>query len=328
MPRRCVGNTELETRLGVSAGWIGEKTGIHHRHYADPATESSPVMAAHAIRAALGDSGDESPTDLLVCASAIGSRPLPATSCLVQRELGPAWAGVPCMDVNCTCLGFLCALDMVASHLACGRFRRVVIVCSEIASLGMNWAQPGSATLFGDAAVAFVVETAGDFPPRSAFLRTDPPALLHCRMATFSEGADFCTVRGGGLELPGWQYQESRHADYLFHMDGLRIHELASRRLPPFVREFLEEAETTLDEIDLVIPHQAGLLPLRIMQRKLGIPSGRFVITLARHGNVISASIPLALHLSRQEGRAHPGQRVLLLGTAAGLTLGAALLRL
>jgi 3-oxoacyl-[acyl-carrier-protein] synthase-3 len=153
-------------------------------------------------------------------------------------------------------------------------------------------------------------------------------ALLHCKFATHSEGADACTVRGGALELPAWQHTPENHSRYLFHMDGPRIHELASRHLPGFLRGFLDEAKVGIDELDLVIPHQAGLLSMRIMQRKLRIPESRFVITIAGHGNVISASIPLAMHLSRQAGRLRPGHRALLVGTAAGLTLGAALLQL
>lgn len=331
LPRRAVLNPELESKLGVPAGWVERKTGIRLRHYAEAATESAPFMAARAIAEAMGEAGGDLP-DLILCASAIGARPLPATACLVQRELGAAWAGVACMDINCTCLGFLAALDLAASHFACGRFRRIAVVCAEVASAGMNWSDPESAALFGDAAVAFVLDAGcsetvfSDVPaPRMSLAA---PALLHCKFATHSEGAEACTVRGGALELPSYAHSAENHTEYLFRMDGARIHSLASRHLPGFLREFLEEAGVGLADIDLVVPHQAGLLSMRIMQRKLGIQAERFVVTIAGHGNVISASIPLALHITRREGRSRQGQRVLLAGTAAGLTLGAALLQL
>jgi len=327
LPSRVVFNPEMEAMLGVPAGWVERKTGIRRRHFADAGTESSPFMAARAIEDALREAGGDLP-ELILCASAIGARPLPATACLVQRELGAAWAGVACMDVNCTCLGFLAAMDLAASHFACGRYRRIVVACAEIASRGINWGDPRSAALFGDAAVAFVFDAeaaeGGDFGGRFVH-HAASPALLHCKFATHSEGVDACMVRGGALELPSYEHSERNHADYLFHMDGRRVHELASRHLPGFLRGFLEEAGVTLGDIDWVVPHQAGLLSMRIMQRKLGIPPERFVVTIAEHGNVISASIPLALHIARRAGCVRRGQRVLLVGTAAGLTLGAAL---
>lgn len=322
LPERCVTAEQLERELRLPAGWIERKTGVRERRFADPVREGTVMMATRAIESAMRDAGC-APTDVdwLISASAVGARPLPSTASLIQRALGPAWRGLPCFDVNATCLGFLTALDLAASLLASGRGRRVVIVCSELASLGLDWTHPEAACLFGDAAVAWVLER-----PESGD-SANAPAIVHADFATFGEGADICTVRGGALEQPARHHNGDNARDYLFAMDGHALHALASRELPPFLRTFLDAADCPLKTLDLVVPHQAGMAPMRILQRKLGISDEQFVVTVEQHGNVISASIPLALHLARAQGRLPAGRRVLLVGTAAGVTLGAALLR-
>ena len=318
LPARVVTASELDARLGLPTGWVEEKTGVRRRHWIEPGRDTNATMGAAAVRGVLEAAGLAfADVDLLINASASIQQPIPCTAALIQRELGEAAAasGVPCVDLNATCLSFLLALEFAAAWLAARGRGRVVLVSSEIASQGVDWEQPGAAALFGDGAAAFLLEAAPG--ARSG--------LLASRFETFSEGASYCEVLGGAQAHPPWTHTPERHKDFLFAMDGPAVHRLAMKRLPGLVDRCLADAGLALDEVEAVVPHQAGMGPLRLVERRLGIPAGRMVVTVAEHGNMIAASIPVALHLARERGLVRAGNRVLLLGTAAGYAQGAML---
>lgn len=321
LPDRVVTATELDARLGLSPGWVEEKTGVSLRHYIEPGRDTNATMGAAAVCSVLEAAGLEfADVDLLINASASIQQPIPCTAALIQRELGEtaAASGVPCVDLNATCLSFLLALEFAAAWLAARGQGRVLLVSSEVASQGVDWSQPGAAALFGDGAAAFLLESAPG----------EESGLLASRFETFSEGADYCAVPAGAQAQPPWTYTPARHKEFLFAMDGPAVHRLAMKRLPGLVDFCLADAGVALTAVDVVVPHQAGLGPLRLVERRLGIPAGRMVVTVAEHGNLIAASIPVALHLARERGLAKPGDRVLLLGTAAGYSQGAMLWQL
>ena len=318
LPARVVTADELDARLGLPPGWVEEKTGVTRRHFIEPGRDTNATMGAAAVRGVLEAARlDFADVDLLINASASVQQPIPCTAALIQRELGEAAAasGVPCLDLNATCLSFLLALELAAAWLAARGRGRVLLVSSEIASQGVDWDQPGAASLFGDGAAAFLLETA----PGEA------GGLLASRFETFSEGAGFCEVPGGAQARPPWTYTPARHKEFLFAMDGPAVHRLAMKRLPGLVERCLEDAGVALAEVDAVVPHQAGMGPLRLVERRLGIAPGRMAVSVAEHGNLIAASIPVALHLARERGLVRPGGRMLLLGTAAGYSQGAML---
>ena len=318
LPARVVTAAELDERLGLPTGWVEEKTGVTQRHYVEPGRDTNATMGAAAVRGVLEAARlDFTDVDLLIVASASVQQPIPCTAALIQRELGEAAAasGVPCMDLNATCLSFLLALELAAAWLSARGRGRVLIVSSEIASQGVDWDQPGAAGLFGDGAAAFLLEAAPG----------EESGLLASRFETFSEGASYCEVPAGAQARPPWTYTPARHKEFLFAMDGPAVHRLAMKRLPGLVERCLADAGVTLAEVEAVVPHQAGMGPLRLVERRLGIAPERMVVTVAEHGNLIAASVPVALHLARERGQVRPGDRVLLLGTAAGYSQGAML---
>jgi 3-oxoacyl-[acyl-carrier-protein] synthase-3 len=312
LPERRVSSAELERRLGVEPGWIARATGVEERRYAGG--ETSAAMGARAGRAALDDAGlDVGEVDLIIGASAAPQQAIPCTAALVQRELQAPEGRSLCFDVNATCLSFLVAFQAAAQLLAAGAYRTALIYSSEIASLSLNMDEPESAGLFGDAAAAVVLR-------RSA--PDEPSALWHAAFATYSSGSDLTECLGGGtLHHPN--SAATVPAMNTFHMDGPGVFRQAIRVMPGFLDGFFAGLGWGRDEIDVVVPHQASRHALEQLSRRLGFRPEQVYSNLRLRGNCVAASTPLALAEAVAEGRVTRGQRVLLAGTGAGLTLGA-----
>lgn len=313
LPATRVSSVELDQQFGVPEGTTWARTGVRVRHRA-VAPESAATMAVRVTRAALAEAGcGLRDLDYLVDASLSVQQPIPCNAALIQEALGEEAAGIPCLDVHASCLGFVAALNVVNGLFAAGGARRILVVCAETPLRGVNWDEPESACLMGDAAAAFVFEAV---PAREGW---------SFAMQTFAEGAHLCEVAGGGHKRPSFDYTPEQRAAYQFHMDGRAVHKLASRHLPAMVEGVLREAGCTLADLD-VVPHQASGPALELMARRLGIARERLHATLAEHGNLVAASVPYVLDGMRRTRPA--GARVLLLGTAAGYTQAAALFTL
>lgn len=317
LPVERLTSADLDERYGRTAGSTLARSGVEARHYAGPA-ETSSMMAAQALDQALAASGlAAADLDLLIATSAVPEQPMPTNAVLVQHALGLSDAGIPGFDVNASCLGFLFALETAMMGIAAGRYRRVGIVASEVASKGLDSSDLETSSLFGDGAAAAVLGASDG---------ESPGAIEALRCSTYSRGAFLCQMPAGGsrynVVTPPPQPQ-----DYFFRMDGRAVFRLAAEKLPRFISEVLSEAGCTPGDIDVVIPHQASSLGLRYLRERLGFPAAKVVDILAGRGNQVSASMPSALHEAVSGGRLCRGQRALLLGTAAGLTLGAAVVR-
>ena len=313
LPAHRIDSGDLDRRLGCAPGTTAARTGVRYRYQA-LAPESALTMARTVAHAALADAGlGLRDLDLIIDASLCLQQPIPCNAALIQEALGPAAAGVPCMDVHASCLGFVAALRVVNGLFASESARRILVVCAETPLLGVNWAEPESACLMGDGAAAMV------------FSAASPLEGCSLVMETFSEGAHLCEVEGGGHRLPPFVYRETERARYQFHMDGPGVHKLASRRLPPLVTRALSDAHCTLAEVE-VVPHQASGPAIELVARRLGLARERLHATIAEHGNLVAASIPFVLHDVRR--RRPSGTRLLLLGTAAGYTQAAGVITL
>jgi 3-oxoacyl-[acyl-carrier-protein] synthase-3 len=312
LPDAIVRNEELEKELGVPDGWIRIVSGVLERRRARG--ETTAQMAAAAVRNALRDAETElDEVELIIGACAASQQSIPCTAAFVQKELMAPAGKSACFDVDATCLSFLVALRLASLYIHSGQYRCVVIVSSEVTSFALNPLQPESAALFGDAAVAAVLK-----PSRG----DESGAVGHSALSTFSSGAHLTEVRGGGtFRHPN--DPRTTLEDNMFSMDGAAVLRLALETMPGFFKTFLEQAGSVREDYDVIIPHQASRRGLEFMRRALGLNKERMFINLERRGNCIAASIPLALAECRSAGRLQRGQRVLLIGTGAGLTLGA-----
>jgi 3-oxoacyl-[acyl-carrier-protein] synthase-3 len=291
---------------------VEHAAGVYARRYATE--ETTAGMAAAAARQALAAARlPIEQIDAIVGASTVPQQALPCTAAFVQRELGAPDGGSACFDINATCLSFLLALQNAAHLVAGGAYRNVLIFSSELGSRFLNPRQPQSAILFGDAAAAAVITRAGD---------GERSAVHHSRFVTYSSGADYTQVRGGGTRHSPNDPCTTPEMN-LFDMDGRAVFRQAVRLLPPFLDCFLAQADWERGEIDCLVPHQASRHGLDLLTERLGFRADQVYSNLPERGNCIAASIPLALAEAVECGRIRRGDDVLLLGTGAGLSIGA-----
>jgi 3-oxoacyl-[acyl-carrier-protein] synthase-3 len=316
LPREAIDSAELDDRLNHPVGTVERVGGVRRRHFAGR-EETAAQLAAEAARLALeaaGASLDE--IDCLVAASGTMDQGMPCNAALIHRELGLSARAIPAFDVNASCLGFLAALDTLAWPIVAGRYQRVLIVAADIASCGLDWSTLEASAIFGDGAAAALIGPSGE----------GTACLLASELRTLSEGADLCRIPAGGSRHHPTRIDRSFDELARFRMDGKGVFKLAAAHLPDFVERLLARAGVTRDQLDWIVPHQASHLAMAHVSKRLGFDSAKVVDIFAEHGNQVAASLPTALDIAIRDGRIRRGDKLLLIGTGAGLSLGGAVL--
>jgi 3-oxoacyl-[acyl-carrier-protein] synthase-3 len=308
LPDRVETSEELAPRIGVTADWIKSRTGVLRRHISD---EPMDVMAARVARQALSDGP---PPDLILNASGVPHQLLPDGSVFIQAALG--YSGIPSHSVHATCLSFPVALHVAACSIAAGAYRRILVVSSEWASRGRNFAEPESASLFGDGAAAAVVEPTPD---------GESSEVLGFQMVTFPEGASLTEVRGGGMRLHPLD-PATRPADNLFHMDGPEVFKMAIPRVRAVFDGLWAQTGARPKDVKALVTHQSSGPGVDAL-RRWGFTRDQIVKRVHEEGNCVAASIPMTLAYAVAEGRIQRGDLVVLCGTGAGLSILTMLLR-
>lgn len=311
-PSRIVESKTFDDRYGLESGWTEEKSGVKTRHYVTDETQAS--MAKEAILEAIKNAKISfSEVDCIVSACGVMQQLIPCTASLIQRELGLENSGIPCFDINSTCLSFVTAFDIVSSLIQTNRCKTVVIVSSDAASTGLDTDDLKSSILFGDGAAAVIVR---------ANLGDETSGILKYNQETYSIGADDACIKGGSSYLHSTKYTKENEKEYLFHMNGTKLYEIASKKLKPLFDKTLADSNVTMDDIKLVIPHQASLMAMKLIQRKLKIPNEKYMYNIQNTGNMIATSIPNCIDYAIQSKMISRGDKVVLLGTSAGLSIG------
>ncbi|WP_019447846.1 beta-ketoacyl-ACP synthase III [Cupriavidus sp. BIS7] len=312
LPSQVVASTDLDRQLDRCIGTVERVSGVRRRHFATR-EETAATLAAEAARRAL-DAARLSLADIdcLVAASGTQDQGMPCNAALVHRELGLSASAIPAFDINASCLSFVTALDTMAWPIVAGRYRRVLVVSADIASCGLDWSTLESSAIFGDGAAAAVLGPSIEGRSR----------LLAAELNTYSEGANLCRIPAGGSRYHPARIDQPFDGLAQFRMDGKGVFRLAAAHLPTFVERLLARAGVGRDQIDWVVPHQASQLAMKHIAKKIGFRRDKIVDIFAEHGNQVAASLPTALDVAIRDGRIQRGQRLLLLGTGAGLSLG------
>ena len=312
LPRRVVTNDELAARIDTSDEWIVERTGIRQRYIAGEG-ETTATLATDAARAALADCGLEpADIDIIVLATATPDNTFPATATKVQHALG--CNGGIAFDVAAVCSGFLYALCVADSMLCTGMGRRALVIGAETFSRILDWSDRTTCVLFGDGAGAVVLEAPGE-----ATEGDKVPGVLATRLHADGASHDLLYVDGGPSTT-----QTVGH----LRMKGREVFRHAVVNLSDVLKEVLEEAKVSAEDIDWVVPHQANARILDATAKKLGIPREKVIVTVHEHANTSAASVPLAFDTARRDGRIKPGDLVMFEAMGGGFTWGASLVRL
>ena len=317
LPGRIVTNKELEQMVETSDEWIRERTGIGERHVS--VGETVVTFASEAARKALEQAGKRAEEiDLILVATCSPEQYLPCCACQVQAAISAVNALA--FDVNAACSGFLFALNTADAYLRTGLAENALVIGSEVLSKLVDWTDRGSCILFGDGAGAVVVERCG----------TTEGILGR---ALHSDGAGGGVLQCGARELTTpYAGTSAAKADanpptddreHYIQMDGQEVYRFATRRVPQCIEEALSDAGLTVPDIDLFVLHQANARIIDAVAKRLHADREKFPTNLERVGNMSSASIPVLLDELHRQGRLHRGDRIVLAGFGAGLTIGA-----
>ena len=313
VPRRVVTNDDLAQRLDTSDEWIRTRTGIRERRVAGP-DEFTSVLATRAGREAMERAGvAPDAVDTVIVATCTPDRPFPATACTVQANLGITRAGS--FDLAAACSGFVYGLRVATAMIKSGMSRTTLLIAADVFTHLIDWEDRNTCVLFGDGAGAVVLRA------------TDQPlGLLASNIGAWGEGETLMAVDAGGTRMPATPELMEQRRQYVY-MNGREIFKHAVRGMCESSERAVAEAGCRLDDVALVVPHQANVRIIEAIAKRLELPMERFFVNLDRYGNTSAASVPIALYEAEQQGRIKPGDLVLLTAFGGGLTWGSALVR-
>jgi len=319
VPEKILTNSDLEQTVDTTDEWIVTRTGIRERRILTEGQATSD-MALQAAQRALDDSGHSaSSIDVCVCATYTGDLVFPSTACLLQSKM--ELSNAACFDVEAACCGFIYGLTIGANFIESGMSERVLVIGADASSRAVDWDDRNTCVLFGDGAAAVVLErrTTPDAPG-------DRRGLLSSYLRSDGRGWSQLHQPAGGSQMPPTHQTVSDRQHYI-KMKGREIFKVAGRAMAEAGEEATRRAGLTIDDIDLVVPHQANQRIINTTMQRLGLSEDRVIINIDRYGNTVAASIGIALDEAYQAGRLADGSNVLLVGFGAGYTWGGAVIR-
>ena len=304
LPPSTLTNGELATVVDTSDEWITTRSGIEERRISHVSNSDMATLASQRAIAAAGLTPFD--IDYVIMATCTPDRQIPSSACYVQTKLGAVNAAAA--DINAGCTGFVYGLSMAYGLVATDQARRVVVVGSERISSYLNLSERSTAVLFGDGAGAVVVEAATD---------ASDGGIRAIQLGADGGGADYLTATGLGTDFIG---TEARIAVV---MDGAEVFKNAVTRMGDNTIEVIGSAGWDLDEIDLLIPHQANVRIIDAVRRRIGASEDTVFVNIRKYGNTSAATIPIALSEALSQGRIEPGAKLVFVAFGAGLTWGA-----
>lgn len=306
LPEKILTNQDLESMVDTSDEWIRTRTGIEQRHIAAEGQMASD-LALEASKNALDAAGlTAKDIDLVIVATTTPDMIFPSTACILQNKLGISSS--PAFDMQAVCSGFIYALATADMFVSSGKTRNALIVGTEVYSRILDWKDRSTCVLFGDGAGAVVLT------------QDEKPGILSTHL--HADGG-YSNVLSAPANICAGEIQGTPFVT----MEGSTVFKFAVKVLEEAVREALNANDLQPADIDWLVPHQANIRIITSTAKKLGIPQGKVVATVAQHGNTSAASVPLALDQAVRDGRIQPGHNVVLEGVGGGFTWGSILVR-
>jgi 3-oxoacyl-[acyl-carrier-protein] synthase III len=313
VPSKVLTNDDLAKMVETNDEWITTRTGIKERHIRSE-DESTTSMAVEASREALAVAHlKPEQLDLIVVANSSPDYLLPASSNLIQHELG---ARCPALTVSAGCSGWVYALVTGSQFIETGAYKNVLVIGVELISFALDYTDRSTCILFGDAAAAVVLQ----------------PSVSGAGVMTFELGSDGgqahnLWVPGGGTARPMSQSVIDNREQYI-RMNGQEVFKFATRKLIECLTGISAQANLTPADLDLIIPHQANLRIIEYAAHHLGVPMEKFFVNLHKYGNTSAASIPLALVEAIEEGRLKAGDVTGMVAFGSGLSWAGAIVKM
>lgn len=316
LPEQVITNFDLEKLVDTSDEWIRQRTGIRERRMAED-DEATSDLCVRAARWAIKNA-NINPLDIqmVLVATVTPDTFFPSTACYVQKGIGAKHASA--MDISAACAGFLYGLDLADGLIRSGRYDTILVVGGEIFNKIVDWSDRGTCVLFGDGAGAAVVQATDE-----------PKGILASYIGSDGDYADIdlLGIPAGGSRMPVTQKAIDQKLDKI-QMNGREVFKLGVRLMPEAAQRVLRQANVNIEDIDLLIPHQANLRIIEAVGDRLGVPREKVYINVDKYGNTSAATVIIALDEAIREGRAKPGDLLLLVTFGAGLTWGSTLLQL
>lgn len=316
LPENILTNFDLEKMVDTSDEWIRQRTGIVERRIAEDDIATSD-LSVHAARLAIKKAQiDPLDIEMILVATVTPDSFFPSTACYVQKGIGAKNASA--MDISAACAGFLYGLDLANGLIISGQYDTILVVGGEVFNNIVDWNDRNTCVLFGDGAGAAIVQATDE-----------PRGIISSYIGSDGDYAniDLLGIPAGGSRMPVTQEALDQNLNKI-QMNGREVFKLGVRLMPEAAERALKKADVSVDDIDLLIPHQANLRIIEAVGQRLGVPREKVYVNVDKYGNTSAATVIIALDEAIQEGRAKPEDLILLVTFGAGLTWGSTLLRL
>lgn len=297
LPKKVLTNKDFEKMVDTSDEWIVSRTGIKERHIV---TDETTVDLAYnaALDAIIKADYDVNDIDCIIVATCTPDKSTPATANLLQARLGLNDKPIPCFDLSAACSGFLYAINVATQMLASGNLKSALVVGAERLSSVTDYTDRNTCVLFGDAAGAVILES-----------------------TTEKKDAYFYTASSGDTE-------GLLTVDHFIHMDGRKVYQFAVKAMETSILKVLEDCNLSIDDIDMIIPHQANTRIIETCAKAMNVEMDQFFINIEKYGNTSAASVAVALDEYLDTLESKDNKKVLLVAFGGGFTWGCALLTL
>ena len=313
LPEKKLTNQDLEKMVDTSDAWITERTGIKTRHIAAPDQATSDLAYEAAVRALADADTKPEELDLIIVATESPDYKYPSTACLLQARLGAKNAAA--FDLSAGCSGFVYGLGIGSQSIVSGLYKKILLVGAETLSRITDWTDRNTCVLFGDGAGAAVLGRV-----------EEGYGVLSLDLGADGSGGSHLIQPAGGSRKPTTHETVDAH-EHLIHMDGQDVFKFAARRMPYACRKVLQKAGMTIDDVALLVPHQANLRIIDNAIDRLKIDRDRVWINIDKHGNMSAACVPVCLTEAQEAGRLKTGDNVIMVAFGAGLTWAGALVK-
>jgi 3-oxoacyl-[acyl-carrier-protein] synthase III len=315
LPKKILTNRDLEKTLDTSDEWITTRTGIKERRIAAE-NESASTMAAIAAGQAL-ESAEVNPdkVDMIIVCTSTPDVLFPSTACFVQKELQAFNSAA--YDITAVCSGFVFGLSIAEQYLKAGRYKHILVIGSEVNSRIVDWSDRSTCILFGDGAGAVLLKS---------IKQEESIGVLSTHI--YSDGAlsDLIVVPGA-IGRAGVNKQDIDDKNYFIKMSGNATFKVAVKRMSNVILEALEFNGLNINDVNLLIPHQANQRIVSAVAEKLNFPEEKIIMTIQKYGNTSAASIPIGFEDARRAGKIKAGDISVLGVVGAGLTWGSAVIK-